>query len=145
MLCREIMKSPVYAVRDSDTVQTAARIMRDADIGFVPVCQEQGDVVGILTDRDVATRICAEDARPSETLVSNIMTRRVISCRPEHSVTRAMALMRRHRLTRILIADRDRCPLGVLSLSDVAQYVRAAKVGRTLQTVAERKYAPERI
>jgi len=77
-------------------------------------------------------------------LVRNVMTRGVIACRAGDPVTKAVALMRRHRVTRIIILDARGAAEGVLSLSDVAQYERPAKIGRTLQTVAERKYAPER-
>lgn len=142
--CREIMKHPVTCVRRDDTVQDAARLMRDRDLGFVPVCDETGKVVGVLTDRDVATRVCAAGEPACETPVEAAMTRNVIACAPTDRLSRAIALMRQHRVTRVLVTDALGAPAGVISLSDVAQYERPWKIGRTLQTVAERKYAPER-
>jgi CBS domain-containing protein len=76
--------------------------------------------------------------------VQDVMTVGAISCRPSHSVAHAERQMRSHHLTRVVIVDADDRLLGILSLSDVAQYVRPSRVGRTVRTVAERKYAPER-
>lgn len=142
MRCLEIMRQRVQSVTEDDTVQTAARLMHDSDIGFIPVRDAGGAVVGVLTDRDIVTRVCACDDRASEIAVGTVMTRGVVACRPEDPVARAIHLMRRHRLTRILITDALGAPLGVLSLSDLAQYERPARTGRTLQAVAERKYTP---
>ncbi|MBX3212501.1 MAG: CBS domain-containing protein [Labilithrix sp.] len=142
--CNEIMKQPVRCVRDTDTVQSAARLMRDADVGFLPVCYQDGSVAGILTDRDIVTRACAGDGPPSAVIVGDIMTRAVVACRPDEAIAKASARMRQHHLTRIVILDARRTPVGVISLSDVAQYEHPTKVGRTLQAVAERKYGPER-
>ncbi|HVH46909.1 MAG TPA: CBS domain-containing protein [Labilithrix sp.] len=141
--CSEIMQAPVRWVSENDTVQTAARMMRDADVGFVPVCRN-GAVVGIVTDRDIATRACAEDIVASVARVSEVMTHGAFACSPDSPVARAETLMREHRITRIVITDELSRPVGVVGLSDLAQYEAPAKVGRTLQTVAQRKYAPER-
>lgn len=142
MRCLEIMRQWVQSVVEDDTVQTAAWLMRESDVGFVPVRDAGGTVIGVLTDRDIATRVCASDDRASEITVGAVMTRGVVACRPDDPVARATQLMRRHRLTRILITDALGAPVGVLSLSDIAQYERPARTGRTLQAVAERKYTP---
>lgn len=139
--CLEIMKRPVMRVRRTESVEDAARLMRDHDLGFVPVCDDDGVVIGVLTDRDIATRVCAAGAHAHDTLVETVMTAGVVACRPTDRVSRAIALMRRHRLTRVLVTDAVGAPVGVLSLSDIAQYERPWKIGRTLRTVAERKYA----
>ena len=99
-----------------------------------------GRVVGVVTDRDLALRICSEDIRPSTTLLSEVMSSGVISCRPEDPVTRAEALMRKHRITRVVVTRHDGSLAGVLSLSDLVFYEPPARMGRTLRAVAERKY-----
>lgn len=144
MQTQQIMRRNVHAVGERDDVLVAARIMRDNDVGFLPVCDEAGSVIGVLTDRDLALRVCAEDARAPATPVGSVMTRGVISCRPTHSVAHAERLMRKHHLTRIVVIDERRRPVGIVSLSDVAQYERPSTIGRALRAIAERKYAPER-
>jgi len=144
MLCQEIMKRDVRSVAELDVVLVAARLMRDHDLGFLPVCDEAQRVVGIVTDRDLAVRVCAMNARPAAVAVTSIMSRGVVACRTTHSVAHAEAIMRRHRVTRLVVLDEDGRLAGVLSLSDIAQYERPALLGRTLRVIAERKYAPER-
>ncbi len=144
MRCREIMQQPVRSVLEGDTVFVAARIMREEDVGFLPVSDTRGIIVGILTDRDIATRVCAAGSNAADTAIRTVMTTGVIACQPDDPVSKAAALMRRHRVTRIVVLNRGRRPLGILSLSDIAQYDRPANVGRTLQSVAERKYSPAR-
>ena len=144
MRCEEIMKRDAQAVADSDDVVSAARKMREFDIGFLPVCDAQGRVVGVLTDRDLAIRVCADDAPAKTVVVRDVMTRGVVSCGPTQSVALAEGRMRDHRLTRMVIVDEDERLVGVLSLSDISQYVPPSRSGRTLQAVAERKYGPER-
>jgi CBS domain-containing protein len=70
-----------------------------------------------------------------------MMSRDVISCRPTDTVETADGTMRERRITRLVIIDDDRALAGVLSLSDIAQYDAPGRVGRTLQAIAERKYA----
>jgi CBS domain-containing protein len=70
-----------------------------------------------------------------------MMSRDVISCRPTDTVETAEGKMRERRITRLVIIDDDRALAGVLSLSDIAQYDAPGRVGRTLQAIAERKYA----
>ncbi|CAN5918071.1 CBS domain-containing protein [soil metagenome] len=144
MKCDEIMKRTVHAAGDQDDACVAARLMREHDVGFLPVCDEAGRPVGVVTDRDLALRVCADDKRAAATPLRDIMTVGIIACRPTHSVAHAARQMRSHKITRILITSDEGELLGVVSLSDVAQYVRPAQVGRTVRAVTERKYAPER-
>lgn len=143
MLCREIMKRHVLSADPKETVQSAARRMRDANVGLMPVCEGAGRVIGVVTDRDLALRICAEDIRPSTTEISEVMTRAVIACGPDDPVQHAEALMRKHRITRVLVTDPLGYLQGVLSLSDLVFYEPTSRTGRTLRAIAERKYEPE--
>jgi CBS domain-containing protein len=144
MQCQQVMKRNVHTVAEGEDALVAARIMRDKDIGFLPVCDDAGRVVGVLTDRDLVLRVCAEDSHPAATPVATVMTRGSVACRETSSIACAERLMRRHHITRIVVLDEEQRPLGIVSLSDVAQYERLSRVGHTLRTVAERKYAPER-
>jgi len=137
------MKRYVQSIDVSDTVQVAARRMREANVGILPVCEANGRVLGVVTDRDLAVRVCAEDLEASTTKVASVMTSAVLSCKPDDPVGRAEALMRKHRITRVIIIDDAGALAGVLSLSDLAFYEPSARAGRTLRAVSERKYEPE--
>lgn len=127
----------------SAPVASAARRMRDEEISFLPVVDERGIVVGVVTGRDIAIRVTANDG-PSTTRIADVMTPEPIACRAEHDLAHVEALMKRHHLTRILVTTDEGSLEGVVSLSDIAQYAPPSKTGRLLQSVSQRKYAPER-
>lgn len=144
LLCRQIMRAPVDTIGSGETVVAAARLMRDRDIGFMPVCNRLGAILGVLTDRDIVVRALTGYGDPLAVPVSQIMSRDPITCGLDDTIGHAEQLMREHRITRLVVLDTHRRPIGVLSLSDVAQYEHPSRVGRTVQAVAERKYGPER-
>lgn len=139
MRCEEIMKRHVHRLRPADTLRTAAQKMREHGVGFLPVCDEGGRVVGVVTDRDLVLRACA-DERPMTTSVEAVMSTDVVSCRPSHGVRHAEALMREHRKSRIVVVGDHGALEGILSLSDVAQYETRAHTADTLAAISERKY-----
>jgi len=121
MRCQEVMKQLLACAKPLENVQAAARRMRDEGVGFLPVCDDDGRAVGVLTDRDLATRVCAENLPCDRTRVGQVMTKRLIACRPTDDVERALELMLRHGKTRILVTDADQRVLGVISRSDLAR------------------------
>jgi len=141
LLCGHIQQRPVAAILDDAEIADAIRIMREGNVGFLPVLEAMTRaVVGVVTDRDLITRAaCAPGVR-----IADVMTRDAVAVRPDEPVTRALHLMKRHRITRVVVVDSERRPLGVLSLSDIAQYAKPSRIGRTLRVIAERKYGPER-
>jgi len=138
MRCEEIMKKDVECVLPADTVQAAAQRMRKENVGFLPVCDESGKVLGAVTDRDLAIRVLA-DACPVTTRVVEVMTREVVRCRPEDELSDAEELMARKHKSRIMCIDEEERLVGVISLYDIAQEDDEAKVSRTLREVTERE------
>ena len=119
MLCEEIMRRDVKCVDPDDTAQSAARVMLDENVGFLPVC-EHGRVVGAVTDRDIAIRLVAGGLSCSAR-ISDVMTKDILSCSPSDDVREAQKLMAEKRKSRIICLD-DRGHLaGIISLSDLAK------------------------
>jgi len=141
MLCSEIMKATVECVSPNDTAQTAARRMRDHNIGLLPVCTSELKVVGTLTDRDLTTRLIAEN-QPGSTAVEEVMTRNVVACRSTDTIEHAEELMGLFRVGRILCTDEDGTLVGLISLSDIAAYESSARVAKTLKEVTLRERHP---
>jgi CBS domain-containing protein len=139
MLCREIMKREVEAVTTSDSVLEAARKMRDHGIGILPVCDESRQVLGVLTDRDIAIRVCAAGGLPDAILVGDVMSRGVVACRAEDDLRTAEDLMSNHRKSRILVTDGQGRLCGIISLSDIAEREEAQRAAETLRAVAARE------
>jgi CBS domain-containing protein len=136
MLCEDIMKTDVESVSPVDTIQDAARRMRDDNLGFLPVCDESRQVLGTITDRDIAIRAVAE-AMPATTPVEDIMTSEVIACSPKDTIDTALQLMAENHKSRILCLDEEGHLVGVISLADIAQLVGEAS--ETLRQVSDRE------
>ncbi len=139
MLCREVMTREVVSFRPGDRVDSAARRMRDEDVGFAPVCADDGKPVGAVTDRDIAVRVCAQDRRAGRTRVEDIMTRELLTCLATDDVERAEALMRARHKNRIIVVDPDGRLAGVMSLTDIAEHEDDARAMRTIRGVLARE------
>ena len=102
----------------SNTIADAARVMRDSDIGDV-VVMEDGQVSGIVTDRDIVVRAVSEGRDPDSTSVSEVCTTGVETIEPEASLDDALGLMRDKDIRRLPVAKNGR-PVGIISLGDLA-------------------------
>ncbi len=123
MKVSEIMSADMQMADSQDTVSDASKQMRDFDIGFLPV-QENGKIVGAITDRDITIRCVAEDKDASSTPVSDVMTRKVLCCYDEDDVSDAARLMEQQQVRRLIVLDSDDRLCGVLSTGDMSQKTR---------------------
>lgn len=128
MQCAELMKQDVECISPDATVEDAAKLMRRRNVGFLPVCDEDGNVVGALTDRDLALRVLA-DEKPASTLVRAVMTREVIAVRAREPIETAQQMMGMRRKSRIMCLDAKGKLVGVISLSDLAHRLGVATDG----------------
>jgi CBS domain-containing protein len=138
MRCEDIMKTDVECVSPRDTVEDAAARMKSENIGFLPVCDQSRKVLGTLTDRDIAIRLVAEK-KSGTTLVEDIATREVVSCRPKDDVRDAEKAMAKKHKSRIICLDEADRLVGIISLSDIAQHERGRRASDTLREVSERE------
>ncbi len=142
MRCDEILQHEVTFVRPGDHVHVAATKMREANIGFLPVCEEDSTVVGVLTDRDLAMRIVA-DQWSGATPVRDVMTTEgLVTCRPDDELEVAADLMREHQVERVVITDEEDRLLGVVSLADVVHYASEDKIAEAMRDVTDREVTP---
>jgi CBS domain-containing protein len=135
MLIREVMTHDVEFVRPDETLQNAALEMRELGVGTLPVCENAG-VVGMLTDRDITVRAVAEGRSPQTTEVRDVMSGEVICCYEDQEVEVAANLMRSKQIRRVLVLDRDKRLVGIVSLSDLAlESPTPQRAGEILQDV----------
>lgn len=113
----EAKGSDVRTVYASDSVLDAARVMNRHKIGAVVVL-DGSEVVGILTERDVMTRVVAEARAPAHTSVSHVMTTPVLTCGPGTKLTEARAVMRDKRIRHLPVAEGGRL-VGMISIGDL--------------------------
>ena len=139
MRCEEIMKTQVECVRPDDEVAVAAKKMGECNVGFLPVCDDGKHVVCTITDRDLAIRVLGERAAP-DTPVGKVMTREVGACRPGDTLEQAERIMAEAQKSRILCTDDLGELVGVISLSDLAQYDSDEQVAQIVREVTSREF-----
>jgi CBS domain-containing protein len=130
----EDLMSSAKGCREGDSVRECAILMRDQEIGFLPICNEAGDPVGAITDRDLAIRVLADGLSTDEP-VDRFMTRDVVACRMGDGIDEAERLMREHQKSRIMVCDEMGRLRGVISFADIADVESDESIGETLQQV----------
>jgi len=138
MTCEELMKKDVACVGMKDSAQSAARMMADLNIGFLPVVDEERQVLGTLTDRDIAVRLVAQ-SMPSQSEVKEIMSHEIVFCRLTDDVDKAARVMTERQKSRLLILDKKDRLVGVVSLSDVAEVLEPGQTGQTFRQIVSRE------
>lgn len=142
MKCAELMRTHIRCGKLDELVEDVAAEMRDGNIGFMPVCDDQGSVVGTVTDRDLVVRVLAAHVPPSGVRLADVMTTDVVSCRPDDDLAIAEDLMSRNQKSRIVCINEKRNPVGIISVSDIAQVEEPASIVGLFQSVLARESRP---
>jgi CBS domain-containing protein len=131
---KDVMIQNVVTIDAGATLRQAAEMMRDANVGMLPVMT--GDVLrGIVTDRDLVIRAMTRDVRPSEAYVGECLTEPPRCAEPDWSLDEAMEEMARQQVGRLPIVDAGGRVLGVVTLSSLA--LRSPKQQEALETAQE--------
>jgi CBS domain-containing protein len=132
----EVMTHGVVVTSPDDTVQTAAQTMADLDTGVLPI-GENDRLIGILTDRDLSTRIVAEARDPTTTVVREVMSPEVHCCFEDESVEEAARKMSRWQVRRLPVLNRQHRVVGIVSLGDLAREATPEIAGGVLSGISE--------
>ena len=124
-------------VAPGTTIGDVARMMRDLDVGIIPVVRE-GRLLGVITDRDITIRVTATGLNPLETTVQDFMSPNPVSLSPDDDLEKARELMAEHQIRRLLVTEGDEL-VGIVSLGDVATKDRSEeeKTGQVLEEISE--------
>jgi len=135
--CREVMTGDPVCCVPTDTVARIAKLMKTENIGSVPICEDRHGkkLLGIVTDRDLALQVVAENRDASSTKVQDVMTREPFTCRGDDDLQTALDAMEKHQVRRIPVFDDDRRLIGMISQADVA--VRSDQPEKTAEVVEE--------
>ena len=123
MKVRDIMSSRVISIGQDEPVSAAARLLKSANIGALPVCDGQRRLRGIVTDRDIVTRCVAPGGDPELTPVREIMSRGVVTCAPAEELDAAVKRMGEDQVRRLPVLDEGRL-VGIVTLCDMARSSR---------------------
>ena len=151
MKCRNVMTVDPEWISSGATVLEAAQVMRDRSVGMLLVFDPApGQLRGVVTDRDLATRVCADDKRPGRTLVSDVTTTEVLTCLADDDLHDAEEKMQRAERSRLVVLDPGGEVVGVVSLANIFRYENHRRAVRTARGVLAREARnrstpPERI
>lgn len=119
MKVREIMSAPVIRISPEESVAVAARTLAHYNIGVLPVCGGDGQLQGLVTDRDLVTRCLALGRTPGTMTVREVMTAQVFSAQPDMETGVAAHLMGRQQVRRLPVVENGKL-CGMVSLGDLA-------------------------
>jgi CBS domain-containing protein len=132
----DVMTPNPQTIEPSTPVIEAARLMAKEDIGPVPIVD--GDrVIGILTDRDIATRVVAEGKDPQSTTAGDVASKQLVTIDPEQDLDEAARLMAQHQVRRLPVCEEDGRLVGILAQADVAAEAPAEQAGQVVSEISK--------
>jgi CBS domain-containing protein len=138
MQVKEVMTQGVECAGPSDTIASAAERMRDLDVGSLPVCGDNDRLVGMITDRDITIRGTAGCCQPEATAVRELMTPNIVYCFEDQDINEAAELMKEKQIRRVVVLNREKRLVGIVSLGDVAVDTHDEQLaGSTLEAISE--------
>lgn len=131
----QVMTRDVEVVNPEDTLQEAAEKMRALNVGPMPVCE--GDrLLGMITDRDIVVRAVALGHDPSTSKVADIMSEDVHFATADTSIDEAARIMKENQIRRLLVVDKNKKLIGIVSLGDLSQATSEQLAGETLGAIS---------
>ena len=132
---RDVMTPSPRTVESSTPVQEAAKLMRSEDVGAIPIV-ENGSLVGIVTDRDIAINLVAE-GKDVSTPVVEIASRDLVTVDPDQSLDEALRLMAQHQVRRLPVVEEDGKPVGIVAQADIARQADDQKTGEVVEQISK--------
>ncbi|MDS0527733.1 CBS domain-containing protein [Clostridium sp. SHJSY1] len=118
MLVKDIMSRDIVSVSSNESIDRAAQMMKQFDVGSIPVCSEQ-KLVGIVTDRDITINSVAAGKNPTEQKISEVMTSNPVTGNPNMDIHDAAKIMSKEQIRRLPIIDNNSL-VGIVSLGDIS-------------------------
>jgi CBS domain-containing protein len=132
---RDTMTENPRSIGASASVVEAARLMREEHIGALPITDDE-QLVGMITDRDITTRVVAEAADPMRTSVGDVSSRDLVSVEPDKDLEEALQLMARHQLRRLPVVEDGRL-VGIVAQADIALRENEQRTGELVEAISE--------
>jgi CBS domain-containing protein len=133
---RDLMTPGAECVGENDTLVTAAKKMRDLDVGALPICGEDQRLKGMVTDRDIVVRCIAEGGDPNTTKAGDLGRGKPVTIGADDSAEETLRTMARHQVRRLPVIDGHNL-VGIVAQADVARALSPEEVGKVLAEVSE--------
>ncbi|MDT0457340.1 CBS domain-containing protein [Streptomyces sp. DSM 41527] len=131
---RDIMHSGATCVQENETLEDAARRMRDLDVGALPICGPDDRLHGIITDRDIVLKCLARGKNPKTMTAGELAQGKPVTISADAGTKGILRAMEEHRIRRLPVIDDHRL-VGMISEADLARHLPEDKVGEFVETV----------
>lgn len=135
--CQDVMTKNPSTCQGSSPVVDAAKMMEREGVGSIPVC-EDGKLVGIVTDRDIALRVVASGRDPKQTVIQDVMTRDVESVPADAPIDRALEAMESRQVRRIPVIDGSGTLVGIIAQADIARMGDDHATGEVVEAISKK-------
>jgi CBS domain-containing protein len=141
MTLKEAMTREIHTIKPEDTIQHAASLMKEQNVGLLPVL-ENGRPIGVVTDRDLTIRATASALDPKTTPVRRAMTNDLMTLKEDQDLEDAINLMKNKQIGRVLVQDKNGALVGILSASDAAMLCKGdQRIGKLAEGIAHRTHS----
>lgn len=131
---QDIMHAGAECIGESQTLQYAARQMRDLDVGALPICGDGGRLLGIVTDRDIVVKCVANNLDPSTVTAGQLAQAKPVAINTTADVDEVLQLMQQHQIRRLPVIDNQQV-VGMISEADLARHLPEQAVGQFVEAI----------
>jgi CBS domain-containing protein len=119
---KDIMKTDIVYVSPESTIPEAIKAMRDWNVNYLIIMEENEKIDGVITDGDILYSIYKQKINPENTKISEIMTKDIVTLKPEESVKNALEIMIENKVRRLPIVEKGSHLVGLVSMTDIEEY-----------------------
>jgi CBS domain-containing protein len=132
---REVMTGGAECIGENQTLEEAARKMKDLDVGQLPICGEDNRLKGVVTDRDIVVKCLAAGGDPRQTKASELAEGKPVTIGADDSIEEAVRTMKEHQVRRLPVIDGHDL-VGMVSQADIARNWPDDRVGELLEVIS---------
>lgn len=138
MRVKDCMCTKTISATSDTSLTDIAKLMNEHDVGCIPICNNEKNVIGFITDRDIITRCVAENENCNQTKASDIMTKNVIKTTPDTEIDDATETMSTNQIKRLPVIENNQI-VGILTIGDLAnhQSITTQEVGNTVENICK--------
>jgi len=135
-VARDIMTPDPTCVKEDQTLVDAAKLLRDLDVGALPICGNDGRLKGMLTDRDIVVKCIADGGAPKTVTAGSLGEGKPVTVGADDDMKVALEMMQKHQVRRLPVIDGHDL-VGIISQADIARQMSAGKTGETVAEISE--------
>jgi len=132
---RDVMTSDCECIGENETVQDAAKKLKELNVGSMPICGEDDRLKGMLTDRDIVVKVIAEGQDPGATTAGQLGEGKPVTIGADDSIDEALRTMAEHKVRRLPVIDGHQL-VGIVAQADIARNVEEHQVGDLVESIS---------